>query len=295
MGLMGKKLMSVEVALSGVQDDPATSDVVAQVRFTSHGRSESSRDLAALVPMTVVATLRSCRSAPTHAGPFLDICNEVTDALLACGPEDAPSFRLREVIDEPLDLSDYWAVDEESATEEMVECWLRQCMPRISDESAGGHKRRFSATLQAPRRAAGIPFVKPWSRNAFVGIQGTLATFEAAARSRDYVTTTRPVAATTRRLLDFVEEVFGTETIPGFGEATWLYMLVNAVHAADDPLSAALPSFVEGESPEVTIATTKLGRWVRESGLSDDAALREISRRSNAGESMPWDDAPGHD
>jgi hypothetical protein len=293
MGVMSRKVMTAEVTLSGIEDDPASSEVAAQVRFTIHGRSETPRDLVALLPMAVVGTLRGCRSAPNHAQPFLTICGEVVDALLECDPAEAPSFRLRDAIFEPYDLSHIWAeFGDDSVTEDMVDCWLRQCMPQITSDVAGGHKRRFTATLKAPRRANFVPFVAPWSRNAFVGIQGTLAMFEAAARSRDYAATTRPIAATTRRVLDFSEEVFGPETIPGLAEATWLYQLVDAIHDADDPLTADLPVFVEGESGDQTVATAKMGRWATESGLSAEAAARELTRRVNAGEPLPWEDPP---
>jgi hypothetical protein len=121
-----------------------------------------------------------------------------------------------------------------------------------------------------------------------VGILGTLAMFEAMARSRDYHDTTRPAAATTRRLLDFNADVFG-ETIPGFGEATWLYQLANEVSVAEDPLTCGLPHF-SGKAPEEAVMHIKLGRWVRESGLTADAARRERHRCMEAGEPMPWDE-----
>jgi hypothetical protein len=38
------------------------------------------------------------------------------------------------------------------------------------------------------------------------------------------------------------------------------------------------------------VMLAKMGRWIAESGLSQDAAARELSRRVNAGEPLPWDD-----
>jgi hypothetical protein len=291
MGLMTKKVMTADVTLSGITDDPDSSDVAAQVGFTAHGREMDSRDLVAFIPMAVVGTLRGCRSAPNHGRPFLNICNEVADALLECGSAGAKEFRLRDVTGEPLDMSEFWAPEPDLVTEGMVDRWLRQCMPEIADRESGGHTRRFKAILQVPRSGSRVPFVSPWSRNAFVGIQGTLAMFEAAARTADYAATTRPLAATTKRLLNFNEDVFGSEAIPELGEATWLYQLVDAIHAADDPLSADLPSFVEGESADQSIMQARMGRWVRESGLSIDAAATELSRRVSEGEPLPWEEA----
>jgi hypothetical protein len=242
MSLTSRKLMSAEVLLTGLGDEPGSTDVVAQVRFEAHGRPEQPRDLAAFLPMSVVATLRGCRSAPTHAAPFLEICGEVADALLGRDPSPAEPFSLRTTVSEPVFDQEMLAFmyDGGPASEEMVDSWLRQCLPRIGDDPAGGHRRRFKATMKEPRRAGGVPFVAPWSRNSFLAIEGTLAMFEAAARSRDYQATVRPVAATLRRLLDFNHEAFGT-AIPDFGGATWLYQLAATVSVAEDPLTAPLP------------------------------------------------------
>jgi hypothetical protein len=126
------------------------------------------------------------------------------------------------------------------------------------------------------------------NRNSFLEIEGTLAMFEAVARTRDFQATTRPAAAGLRRLLDFNADVFG-EDIPGFAEATWLYELAVAVSVADDPLTAPLPSFSGTDgSGEEAVAMAKMGRWVRESGLDTGAAVAELQRRQEAGEPMAW-------
>lgn len=296
MSLTCREVFSADVLLTGLGDDPDSTDVAAQVRFEAHGRSEQPRDLARFLSMTVVATLRDCRSAPSHAEPFLGICSELADALLDWDPAAVGTFSLRTAISEPfLDAEGLALIyDGGGATEEMVDCWLRQCLPRVSNESVGGHRRRFKATLKEPRRAGGIPFVAPSSRNVFLEIEGTLAMFEAAARSRDYSATTRPAAATLRRLLDFNEEVFGGDAIPGFGEATWLYQLAGAASVAEDPLTGPLPRFSGTDTPgEEAVGVVKLGRWARESGLDSDAAAREVERLLQAGEPMPWEHPDG--
>src|SRR5450755_892745 len=296
MGLTFRNVFSADVLLTGLGDDPDSTDVAAQVRFEAYGRPEQPRDLARFLSMTVVATLRDCRSAPTHTGPFLAICSELADALLDWDPAAGGTFSLRTEISEPfLDTEGLALIyDSGGATEEMVDSWLRQCLPRVSNEAVGGHRRRFKATLKEPRRAGGVPFVAPSSRNVFLEIEGTLAMFEAAARSRDYSATTRPAAATLRRLLDFNEAVFGGDAIPGFSEATWLYQLAGAVSAAEDPLTGPLPRFVGTDTPgEEAVGMLKLGRWVGESGLDADAAAREIERRMQAGEPMPWEHPHG--
>ncbi|MHB8660021.1 MAG: hypothetical protein ACYC91_19195 [Solirubrobacteraceae bacterium] len=174
------------------------------------------------------------------------------------------------------------------ANGDMVDSWLRQCLPRVSSDRIGGHRRKFNATMQEPR-AGGIPYVALASRNAFLGIQGTLAMFEAAAQSRDFDATVRPAAATLRRVLDFNTEAFGGE-IPEFGEATWLYQLTATVSMAENPLSCPLPQFVGTDSsPQETMMMVRMGKWMRESGLDETAAAQELTRRMNAGEPLPWD------
>jgi len=291
MNLMSRKVFSAEVLLAGLGDDPESTDVVAQVQFKSHGRAEEPRDLAGFLGMSVVATLRGCRSAPTHARPFLDICSELADGLLVWNPSSTEPFSLRQVIGEPLFDQEGLALiyDGGAASEEMIDSWLRQCLPRVGAERTGGHRRKFKAVLKQPRRAGAVPFVAPWSRNSFLAIQGTLAMYEAAALSRDYHTTTRPAAATLRRLLDFNEEAFRGE-LPGFGETTWLYQLAGTAAVAEDPLTCEPPRFSGTDSSgEESMMMLKLGRWARESGLDADAAAREITRRTQAGEPMPWD------
>ncbi|HLI59057.1 MAG TPA: hypothetical protein VKV21_05265 [Solirubrobacteraceae bacterium] len=144
-----------EARLSDLGDDPEGTDVVAQVQFKAHGRPEQPRDLAAFLPMTVVAALRDCRAAPTHTQPFLDICGELADALLGWNPTANP-FSLRQTVDEPsLSREDIAIIygDEQQPNEEMVDSWLRQCLPRVhGDGTVSGHRRRFKAELRIPVR-----------------------------------------------------------------------------------------------------------------------------------------------
>ena len=294
MSLTSRKVLSAEVTLTGLGDDPDGSDVAAQVEFRAHGRPEQPRDLAGFLAMTVVATLRGCRSAPTHAGPFLDICGELANALLQWNPDSGGRFSLREAISEPLLDNESLMLIYGGATapsEEMIDSWLRQCLPEVREQRTGGHRRRFKASLVEPRRAGGSAFVamSNRNRNSFLEVEGTLAMFEAVAQTRDYGTTTRPAAATLRRLLDFNADVFG-ENIPGFGEATWLYELAASVSAAEDPLTAPLPSFSGTDgSGDQAVAMAKMGKWARESGLDNAAAATELLRRQEAGEPMPWE------
>jgi hypothetical protein len=292
MGLTYRTLFDGEALLSGLADEPDANDVVAQVQFKAHGRAEQPRDLALFLPMTVVATLRDCRAAPTHAQPFLDICGELADALLGWTPAAGP-FSLRGAVSGPsLSQEDIaYIYGGERVNEEMLDSWLRQCLPRVSDDGASGHRRRFKAELREPRRAGGIPFVamSNRNRNPFLEIVGTLAMFGAAAQSRDYHGTIRPTAATLKRMLDFNADVFGAG-IPEFSEATWLYQLVMAVSTAEDPLTGPLPQFFGTDTAgEETVMMTKLGRWARETGLDESAAAQELVRRMDAGEPMPWE------
>ena len=59
MSLMSRKAFSAEVLLTGLGDDPQPTDVVAQVRFKSHGGAEKPRALAGFLVMSVVATCRA--------------------------------------------------------------------------------------------------------------------------------------------------------------------------------------------------------------------------------------------
>jgi hypothetical protein len=293
MGLMSRTSFEAEVRLSGLSDDPESTDTVAQVQFKANGRPERPRDLALFLPMSVVAVLRGCRSAPTHSQSFLDICGELADALLDWDPAAQRPFSLREAIDEPfLDAEGLALIyDGGGASEEMVDSWLRHCLPRVSDQAAGGHRRRFKAELREPRRSEGVSFVALSSRNrnSFLEIQGVLAMFESAAVTRDYAATVRPAAATLRRLLDFNAEAFGAQS-PEFAEATWLYQLAEAISQAQDPLSAPLPTFAGTDVPgEQALMEVKLGRWARASGLDAEQAAQELSRRLQAGEPVPWD------
>lgn len=294
MRLTSRKMFSAEVLLTGLGDNPEATDTAAQVQFEAHGRPEQPRDLAAFLAMTVVATLRGTRSAPTHAQPFLDLCDELTDALLDRDPAAGAAFSLRQAIGEPTFDAEMLALihDGGAASEEMVDSWLRQCLPRVGSTGAGGHRRRFKVTMKEPRCAGGIAFVASSNRNrnSFLEIEATLAMFEAATHSRDYAVTVRPAAATLRRVLDFNAEAFGGE-IPGFGEATWLYQLAAVVSVAEDPLTCPLPQFSgTNTSGDETLMMVKMGRWARESGLHEGAAARELGRRVQAGEGMPWDD-----
>ena len=295
MGLSSRTLFGGEVMLSGLVDDPEATDTVAQAQFKAHGRMEQPRDLAAFLPMSVVAVLRDCRAAPTHAQPFLDICGELANALLAWTPA-AGEFTLRQAIGEPSMSQEVIALiyaDEEQANKEMVDSWLRQCLPRVSsDGTVHGHRRRFKAELRSSRRAGGIPFVamSNRNRNPFLEIEGTLAMFEAAAQTRDYYATVRPAAATLKRVLDFHVEVL-SGGVPDFTEATWLYQLANACSKAEDPLTGPLPSFSGTDtSGRETVTMAKLGRWARQAGLDDRTAAQELARRIEAGESMPWEE-----
>jgi hypothetical protein len=58
MNLLSKTLITADVHLSGLGDDPFSTDTVAQVEFRVHGRSEQPRDLVAFLPMAMVGTLR---------------------------------------------------------------------------------------------------------------------------------------------------------------------------------------------------------------------------------------------
>lgn len=174
-------------------------------------------------------------------------------------------------------------------SEEMIDSWLRQCLPEVREQRTGGHRRRFKASLVEPRRPGGSAFVamSNRNRNSFLEVEGTLAMFEAVAQTRDYATTTRPAAATLRRLLDFNADVFG-ENIPGFGEATWLYELAASVSAAEDPLTAPLPSFSGTDgSGDQAVAMAKMGKWARESGLHNAAAATELLRRQRPASRCP--------
>lgn len=293
MGLGSRTLFEGEVRMSGLADDPDTTDTVAQVQFKPRAHPEQPRELAMFLPMTAVAALRDCRAAPTHAQPFLDICGELIDALLGWDPTTG-SFSLRQAVSGPSisqeDLA--FVYGDQPVNEEMADAWLRQCLPRVSSNGAGGHHRRFKAELRTPRRARGVPFVAMLSRNRnpFLEIEATLAMFEAAANSRDYQATVRPATATLKRVLDFNAEVFDGG-IPDFGEATWLYQLASAVSAAEDPLTGPLPQFFgTNTSGEEAVAMSKLGRWLRESGLDEDAAAQELTRRMDAGQPMPWEE-----
>jgi hypothetical protein len=291
MGLMSKKVFSGSVRLSGLPDEPGPSDVVAQVQFEAHGRPEQPRDMAAFLAKCLIANLRGSRSAPTHAEPCIDITGEVADALLSWNPDAGDAFRLRDVVDDPLYGPETLALmyDPAGPSEEMVDTWLRQLLPRVAPEPVGGRRRRFAATMTTGRRS-GATFVKPSSRNSFLAIQGMLAMIEAAAQTRDWGTTVLPTAATLRRVLDFNREAFGGG-IPDFGEATWLYELVDAVALAEDPLTSPLPQFSGTDSSgDEALAMVKLGRWMRESGLDEGSAAAELQRRTAAGEPMPWEE-----
>jgi hypothetical protein len=93
MGLMSRTSFEAAVRLSGLGDDPDSTDAVAEVQFKANRRPEQPRDLAMFLPMSVVAVLRGCGSDPTHAQPFLDICGELADALLDWDPAVGTSFR----------------------------------------------------------------------------------------------------------------------------------------------------------------------------------------------------------
>jgi hypothetical protein len=54
-----------------------------------------------------------------------------------------------------------------------------------------------------------------------------------------------------------------------------------------------LPPILVWLDPEAHFAL-EFGRWARESGLSDDEAIAEITRRGEAGEPMPWDERLEH-
>jgi hypothetical protein len=45
----------------------------------------------------------------------------------------------------------------------------------------------------------------------------------------------------------------------------------------------------DGMTPQESLAAISMGRWVRESGLTDDQVVEELKRRVEAGESMPWE------
>lgn len=45
----------------------------------------------------------------------------------------------------------------------------------------------------------------------------------------------------------------------------------------------------EGETAKQALGAITAGRWIRQSGLSEEEATRELVRRAQAGEPMPWE------
>jgi hypothetical protein len=69
--------------------------------------------------------------------------DELADALLDSDPAAARTFSLRAEIGESMfDNEDtQWLLESAGVTEEIVDSWFRQTLPRVSDEPADGHRR----------------------------------------------------------------------------------------------------------------------------------------------------------
>ena len=236
MTLFARRVVAAEVTLTGLSDDPDATDAVAQVAIDFGAREEHPRDLAAFLPMNVVAVLRSCRSAPTHARPFASVCEEVCAGIVEDdGRGYRPEFRVRAMV---VKLSaDPILLDPDEVTEGNMEVFLRAALPRVEDEPAGwGETRSYKPTLQVSRRKG--TWVNPWAKNPFIAMQGTLALFEYVARTRDYGPTVHPAAVITQRALAAVASMTNGSMIPTLGQATIVYNLVDEMAALDDPAAA---------------------------------------------------------
>ena len=69
------------------------------------------------------------------------------------------------------------------------------------------------------------------------------------------------------------------------GMRLWLrnaWDIGGQIKALDDAVA-------EGEDPDAVMGQMKMGRWINESGLSDDEAQRVITDALEKGQPMPWE------
>jgi hypothetical protein len=153
-------MLSAEVVLGDI--DPST--VEASVTLDSFGRGEDPTDIVAFVPMVVAAVMRACRNAPEVAAPFVGLCSEIAELLLAVGPEECRVLSLRDRLGRA----------EVGVFQADPDSILRAGIPKVTGDPGPRPHRKLRADLKVQKRS-GVPFVQIHSANAYIAAMGTAA------------------------------------------------------------------------------------------------------------------------